>query len=386
MFRRVPLAWANLTHNPRRFAVSLAGVGFAVVLMFVQFGFRNALFDSTAGLINHLNADLVVVSHLSYTLAMPEPFSHRRLYQARAVDGVEVVRPLYMELGLLHNLDTHTRRSIRTLGIEADSDTLDLIKSADTRQLALGDRALYDKDSRPSFGIKAAPDGRYPGQFLSGEPVELSGTFRLGADFSAEGTLVMGSTAFAQRFRRLPGGQVSFNRVDVGLVSVTKGQDPHAVQDRLRSALPGDVDVLTRDEFAQREKDFWADNTPIGFTFGFGMAMGFIVGIVICYQILSTDVADHLPEYATLRAIGYPPRYLSQVVLQQAVLLGAVGFLPGLGVSWLVYRLLESQTGLPMLLTPGRMALIFGLTVVMCVLSGLLALRKAQTADPAEVF
>jgi putative ABC transport system permease protein len=384
MFRRVPLAWANLTHNPRRFAVSLAGVSFAVVLMFVQNGFRNALLDSTAALAQGLKADLVIVSRLNYSMALPQPFSQRRLYQAEAAEGVTSVRPLYFEFTSLNNFQKHTRQSIRVLGMDPGAEAIDL-GPAHAAALKLGNAALFDRRSKPTYGFDNAHPP--PTAYLAGKPVELPGTFGLSADFSTEGNLAMGSQAFAERFRRQPDGSTSLNKVDVGLVSLAPGRDPAAAKERLRELLPDDVDVLTKAEFVQREKDFWDGNTPIGFTFGFGMAMGFIVGVVICYQILSTDVTDHLPEYATLRAIGYPPRYLTRVVLEQAGLLGAVGFVPGLAVSWLIFQFLHWQTGLPMNLLPlTRPLLVFVLTVGMCMLSGVIAVRKAQTADPAEVF
>jgi putative ABC transport system permease protein len=146
------------------------------------------------------------------------------------------------------------------------------------------------------------------------------------------------------------------------------------------------MDVLTIEEFMERERRFWLDNTPIGFVFGLGMALSFVIGMVICYEILSSDVADHLAEYATLKAIGYPNRYLSVVVLQQALLMAASGFLPGVGIAWVIYRILGYLTSLPMWMTPGRVGLVLGLTMLMCAGSGLLALRKAQELDPAEVF
>jgi putative ABC transport system permease protein len=135
-----------------------------------------------------------------------------------------------------------------------------------------------------------------------------------------------------------------------------------------------------------RERQYWLDSTPIGYVFGFGMLLGFVVGMVICYQILSSDVADHVAEYATLKAIGYSNGYLSRLVLQQALLLAVAGYLPGLLVSLGLYRLMELTTDLPMRLTPGRAAWIFFLTVAMCAGSGLLALNKVKRVDPAEVF
>jgi putative ABC transport system permease protein len=143
---------------------------------------------------------------------------------------------------------------------------------------------------------------------------------------------------------------------------------------------------LTRDQLVDRERQFWQNNTPIGYVFGFGMAMGFVVGLIICYQILASEVSDHLPEYATLKAIGYPATYLSAVVLHQGLLMGWTGFVPGLLLSRVLYSLIERWTGLPMNLSAGQIGATFLITVVMCTGSGLLALRKVQEADPAEVF
>jgi putative ABC transport system permease protein len=131
---------------------------------------------------------------------------------------------------------------------------------------------------------------------------------------------------------------------------------------------------------------FWQSSTPTGFVFTLGLIMGFVVGVVICYQILSTDVADHLPEYATLKAIGYTDRYLTGVVLREGLLLALLGYLPALGLSWLLYRLLGAWTGLPLVMTAGRAGFVLLLATVMCAFSGFLALRRVRAADPAEVF
>jgi putative ABC transport system permease protein len=174
--------------------------------------------------------------------------------------------------------------------------------------------------------------------------------------------------------------------VEIGLLRCTAGADPAVVKQSVRQELPLDVDVYTKDEFVGKERDYWQAYTPIGFVFGLGTALGFIVGLVICYQILSTDVADHVAEYATLKAIGYSNRFLSIVVLQEALWLSVISFILGLAIAGLLYAWLENSTGLPMHLTLGRVELILVLTVVMCAASGILALRKVQAADPAEVF
>jgi putative ABC transport system permease protein len=146
------------------------------------------------------------------------------------------------------------------------------------------------------------------------------------------------------------------------------------------------VEVLTRDEFIQREVDYWSKATPIGYVFGFGVIVGLTVGGIIVYQILFADVSDHVREYATLKAMGYTDGFLSRVVLQEALLLAVLGFLPGLALAALLYRTVGAATQLPMAMTPGRLAGVLALTVGMCCLAAAMALRRVRSADPAEVF
>jgi putative ABC transport system permease protein len=155
---------------------------------------------------------------------------------------------------------------------------------------------------------------------------------------------------------------------------------------QLRQLLPIDVKVMTKDQFVQAEQDFWSVSTPIGYVFSFGVVLGFLVGVIICYQILYADIADHLREYATLKAMGYRGLFFTGVVLEEALLLSLFGFLPALILSEVLYRALGSLTGLLLQLTPGRAASVLGLTMAMCVVSGLLTIRKVLAADPAELF
>jgi putative ABC transport system permease protein len=403
--KRVPLAWCNLIHEPGRLVRCCGGVGFAVVLMFMQYGFRNALLDSSALLIERFNADLVLVSGRSKTVATNESFSRRQLVRAEGVPGVRSVIPLYIEsnLSVLRNTspdlqDRRPGRSVRVIGIEPDDEPLLIPElaaagSAGSFATALNrpGAALYDRHSMPD---RTRPTGSLFGPLepgleteLAGRHLRLLGGFELGIDFNSEGTLIVGRETFANLLRLpyYPGDP--FDQIQIGLVRIEPGASVADVQRQLSGTLAeGDLDVLTKEELLEREKDYWRDETPIGFVFGLGVAIGFLVGIVICYQILSSDVADHLPEYATLRAIGYPGRYLNLVVFQEGLLLALGGFLPGLVLSVVMYGYLHAQTGLPLRLTAWRAGYIFVLTVAMCSVSAWLALRKAREADPAEVF
>jgi len=144
--------------------------------------------------------------------------------------------------------------------------------------------------------------------------------------------------------------------------------------------------ALTKADALQRDVEYWDAGTPVSVVVGIGMLMGFVVGIVICYQILYTEIADHLPQFATLRAMGFSRRYLMAVVLCEAVLLALVAFAPSLLMGQILYGVLASASGLLLKLTLPRITFVLTLTLAMCASAGLLALRRVLQADPAELF
>ncbi len=147
-----------------------------------------------------------------------------------------------------------------------------------------------------------------------------------------------------------------------------------------------DVKAMTKSAFIEAEQNYQATQTPIGFVFTFGVAIGIVVGLVIVYQVLSTDVQDHLAEYATFKAIGYPPRFFFSVVLEEALSLATLGFIPGLAICLVLYQLAAAKTGLPITMPWNRPLFVFFLTVLMCTVSGVIATRRLSAADPAELF
>lgn len=401
--RPVPLAWKNLTHDRVRFALFASGIGFAVVLMGVQLGIMNAMLDANTAIITTLDADIVLVNPTRPGLLFRQTFSRRRLDQAAGVPGVASAHAFYIdyELGRLRNTAANpalrgpTRR-LRVIGVDPAARPLDLpnLDPGSWDRLLTPGTALYDRKSRPT------PDAREPGETvfgklengrkteLSGRELTLVGGFDLGFDFSTDGTLVISERTFSRDLREPYYPLSPLAEVDLGLIRVKPGVDVRAVQAQLRDEIgrEGDVEILTKAEMVDRERSFWWASTPIGFAFGAGVVLGFVVGVVICYQILSSDVADHFAEYATLKAIGYPNRYLSLVVLQEALILAAAGFIPGMAVIYGAYRYLTMISAMPLHLTPTRIGLVLALTVVMCVASALFAVGKVKKVDPADVF
>jgi putative ABC transport system permease protein len=399
--RPVPLAWKNLAHDRVRFALFAAGIAFAVVLMAVQLGIMNAMLDSNTVVFSQLNADLVLVNPARPSLLFRHTFDRRRLDQCLGIPGVASAHAVYIDhdLGRLRNTDPNpdTRgrtRRLRVIGVDPAGRAIDLpnLDPGSWEKLETTGAGLFDRKSRPS---QTNPGETVYGRFepglrteLSGNQVNLVGGFDLGFDFGTDGTLVLSDRTFAKYLREPYTLGDPLAAVDLGVIRLESGADPKQVQKQLQERIgrEGDVLVLTKAEAVERERNFWWTSTPIGFAFGAGVVLGFVVGIVICYQILSSDVADHFAEYATLKAIGYPNRYLSWVVIQESLILAVAGFLPGMVVTWGAYAYLTKISSMPLDLTPGRAGLVFALTVAMCTLSGFFALRKVRSVDPADVF
>jgi putative ABC transport system permease protein len=384
--RRTPLAWFNLTDERRRLLTAIAGVGFAVVLMFMFRGFENALYDSQVQLLKLLNGDIVMVNRVKYNMFVPEQFARRRLYQAEAFAGVTAAYPLYTTTANWKDPIGKQVRPLRVLAFNPNDNILPLPGIVQHRsELLLPWTALIDDKSRPEVGPTEAGIVTE----LAEKQVTLVGTFSLGTDFaSGNGNVVMSDQNFLRYFANLGPDEESrtLNTVDIGLLRVEDGTNVDALVKVLRDRLPKDISLFTKQEFVDQELNYWRTNTSIGFVFSLLTTMSFLVGVILVYQILYTDVADHWVEYATLKAIGYSNRYLFGVVLQQAALLGFLGFVPGCLISFGLYTITRNATGLYMVMTPSRIINLMIATFLMCFISGVIAVRRVQKADPAEVF
>ncbi|NJN56741.1 MAG: FtsX-like permease family protein [Leptolyngbyaceae cyanobacterium SL_5_9] len=379
---KTPLAWLNLLHERTRLLVAIAGVAFAVLLIFMNLGFLGALSLTATQIYSQMNAEIFLRSPQTLEISTTEPFPIERLYQVAGVEGVDQVMPLYVGYQQWRNPETRLNRAMFVYGINPRDPVFRLPELQTSEAIAAlqrPDTVLIDQLSRPEFGpqttgIETESDRRR---------VEIGGQFTLGGGFASDGTLIVSDQNFLRFF-----SPRTLDRIDLGLIKLQPGTNIAAVAKTLKGMLPQDVEVLTQEEIIERDRDFWIGTTSTGFIFSMGVAVSFIVGTVIVYQILYTDISDHLPEYATLKAMGYRSRYLFQVVLQEAVILAVMGYIPGLILSLGLYELATNATngGLQMVMNFGRLVFVLTLTVTMCAVSGLVSVRKVVTADPAEVF
>ena len=379
------LAWRQLRFEKARLLSAIAGVLFACVLVFMQLGFRSALFDSATALLSAMRAELFLMNPLTTASFRPEPIPRARAHQALALPEVMQSVPVYMAQASWRNPVDGSRRAIQLIGFDVEARAMEFSGlDALTDALKRVDAVAFDQRSRPEFGPMGDLLRENGGSLrvqVANRLVDVIGLVDIGPSFGADGNLVVNET----NFRRLLPERLPSN-TDLVAIRLAPGADVAAAQARLREILPPDVVVLTQAELVAWERRYWEEATPIGFIFGFGSVMGLIVGMVIVYQILFSDIANHLREYATLKAIGYSNWHLSRVVLGAALLLAVLGFIPGALLSAYLYTVIGEATFLPLAMDLDRLLGVFGMIFAMCAVAGLLAMRKLRDADPADMF
>lgn len=384
MFRKTPLAWRQLMKEKTRLLVAIAGIAFADMLILMQLGLQDALYDGVTQTQRLLQADLVLTNPQFQTLFSVQSFPRERLYQALSADGVASVSSIYIASGEWKNSDTRQNRAILIWGVDPEAPSFALPEiEQNLPQLKQLNQVLFDRASRPEYGLIAdsvRKQGTIDAQ-VNQQVIRVVGLFSIGATFAADGNVVTSDSTFLKLFpQRQP------DKIEVGLIQLQPGTKPEVVKAGLTAMLGQDVRVLTPEEFAAVEKHYWESQGAIGFIFGLGVTVGFIIGIVIVYQILYTDVTNHLPEYATLKAMGYGDRYLFVVLLQESLLLAILGYLPGFLLSMGLYQLAYAATLMPIGMKLERAVFVLIMTFVMCSVSGAIAMQKLRSADPADVF
>ncbi|MEO0988006.1 MAG: ABC transporter permease DevC, partial [Cyanobacteria bacterium J06639_14] len=326
--QRTPLGLKQLKHDPLRLLTAIAGITFADILIFMQLGFADALYTSNTQYPRALQADLVLISSEAKNFGQLGTFTRRRLYQSLDVPGVASADALYLGSTQWRNPQTNKETSMLVVGQNPEHFALDLpVVNAQLDTIQLPDTVLFDQASRGDYQamITQVQAGEGVRTEIGLRTVEVGGLFEVGASFADDGALITSDQNFLRLFSRRDAGAIS-----VGLIRLDAAADPVKVQAVLRDRLPQDVHVFTHEEYIDFELNDIQSESPIGFVFGLGSAMGFIVGVVIVYQVLSTDVNSHLGEYATFRAMGYRNSYLLGIVFEEALILSVLGFIPGL--------------------------------------------------------
>ena len=382
--RRTPLAWRQVTHRPMRLVAAIAGVSFANVLVFFQLGLSGGLYDSQKRPIQRINGELVMVSGRYLYLGEQLNFQRAHLSQALGIAGVKAVTPLYIGLTEWLNRDNHQQKQALIFGITPENPGLRIPEIASQPGLLLrSDSLFFDTRSKKSAGPVVAvvkKEGAYATE-LRGVRAVVTGLFTMGVTFAADINLITSSTNFKNYFP-----DQNSDDIQMGVIQLEPGVNPLQVKATLESFLDPSVKVMTIPELADTEVKYWRHNTSFGIIFGLGVLVGLAVGCIIVYQILYSDVSDHLPEYATLKAIGYDDGFVVAIILQESFILAVLAFWPSLLLSLGLYSFLANSTSLMVVMTLQRAVLVFLFTLAMCSGSGWLATGKLRQLDPADIF
>ncbi|MEL6930184.1 MAG: ABC transporter permease DevC [Cyanobacteria bacterium J06600_6] len=381
---RTPLGWLQLKHDKMKMLTALAGIAFADILMFMQLGFKDALFTTNTQYPRLVNGDIVLLSTQATNFNKLFTFSRRRLYQSMDVPGVESAEPVYIGSLDWRNPQTKEKTSMMVVGFDPERPAFNLpVVNRQLDKVKIPNTVLFDRASRGKYEevIANIEQGQPVTTESDHTTVTIDGLFEVGASFADDGALMTSDQNFLRLFPRREQGTVN-----LGIINLEPGQDPVAVRQALNAHLPEDVEAYTHEEYVEKEVTYIQNRSPIGFVFTLGTTMGFIVGIVIVYQVLSTDVNDHMAEYATFKAMGYKNSYLLFVVLEEALILSLAGFIPSTILAVGLYQLTATATALPIVMPASRAITVLILTIVMCGISGAIATRKLQSADPADIF
>jgi putative ABC transport system permease protein len=375
---RSALAWRILTYDKGRTALAVVGVFMAILLVFVQLGFFIAVPQGGMLLYDRTRFDLLIASTGYEYQVQPGEFPLGQLDRARTAPEVALAAPLYFGSAKWRSGEDGKAPDVFVIGLDPQDR---IFTSEDiNRQLAVLDRAdttLMDSMTRPMFGPLTT--GRVVE--IAGDKVKIGGDYVLGTGFMGLGVILVSTQNFVRLFpyRKLA-------QVNLGLIQLKHGVDPDRAAASLRQLLGGDIRIFTRPELEAHETSYWTTRTSVGLLFGSGLIVSFIVGVMVVYQILATQVSRQLPQFATLKAVGYGDRFLNGTVITMALLIVLAGFFPALVAALGIYEVIREETLLPVEMSGPRIAIVFAATLAMAAASALLSMSSLRRADPADLF
>jgi putative ABC transport system permease protein len=364
---------------------------FAVSLVTIQTGLQRGFAQSSSMLIDNSKADIWVTSEKMVHLELTLPLSYERVTQAQQVAGVERAEALIMR-GALWRDQNDDIASVTIIGSEPDGQ---LFSPWNITQGSLSDlkqpyTIILDESSLEGLNVKGVSD--------SGKLDSLKA--RVVGLTKGTKSLVLGDLIFTSLESANAYKNPSLNATDTTptpetlsptdpitflLVRAKPGENLQSLKQRLEAALPK-TRAYTRAEMALQTQSYWQERSGIGFILGLGAVVGIIVGVVIVGQILYSSASDHIKEFGTLKAMGASDWIIYSVIVEQALWMAILGYLPGIALCTGVAAWTSATQGITILITPASALTVFGITVVMCIGSAIFAIQKVTRVDPAIVF
>jgi putative ABC transport system permease protein len=369
------LAIRNLFHDKVRLAVTLTGIVFSVVLVAVQTGMFLGFTTTTSNVIDNSGADFWVTSKGVKYLEVAVPFSDKKLYHARAVEGVAEAEKYIVRFAQWKRPDG-ANESCEVVGFDPDTrlGAPWRVAEGNVHDLKLPDTVMIDRFYAPKLGVTRL-----------GQAVEIRGVrarvigFTEGIRTFTTSPLVFTSYRNALRYTDVKADETTYL-----LVKAAPGADLEKSRAALTSRLT-DVDVLTTREFSARTTGYWMFGTGAGVMVLSAAVLGLLVGAVVVAQTIYAATIDHIREFGTLKAMGATNGYIYRIILQQAVVSAAIGYTVGIALA-IAVEASSRSSGANIVLPNSVRAGLFGITLLMCMSAAMVSINKATRIDPAMVF
>jgi len=371
----VSIARKNLLHDKVRFAVALAGITFAVVLITIQLGIYLAFLSNVSVLIDHTEADLWVTAHGLENFDFGRPFSEKKLYEVQEIPGVQWAEKYLLGWGYWKT-PSGSQETVQLVGFNPETlvGVPWNIVRGNPQDVKYFNSVFYDEAESNRLGnLQVGAETE-----INGHRVRVAGITR-GARSFIQNPYIFTSFKNAVNLSAVNKGNTTYV-----LVKVAPGYAVEDVKRCLQSEVH-DVDVYTSREFSQKTRDYWMINTGTGIALLSIAVMGVVIGTVIVANTIYTSTTEHLKEYGTLKAIGASNWDLYKIIIEQALVNSVIGYGVGMFVSYGVIQVIK-RGHLQVLLPWQVLAGIYVLTACMCLWSSVLSIYKVTKIDPALVF
>ncbi len=375
------LAWFNLKYSLGASFLAILGSGFAVLLAFVQLGILGSVLNGAVLVYEQLDFDLILISQKSLEFSFTQPFSQQQLYRIQGLKAVDNIASIYLSFADWKNPDTGKPNTIFVIGYEPERYPF---KSPDINQkieaVKQQKTVLFNQNSDfDDFGASSFQTGTITE--IREKEVKVGDLFSMSNSFRFNGSVLMSVDNFVEYFP-----QRSLNDVSLGLIKLKPNVDASLAIKQIQEIIPNDIKVFNHRDIKRKDQYYWLTSTAIGTVILFGTVSSFLIGAIVVYQILSADVTERVPEYGTLKAIGYRNREIINAIINQSSMLGLSGFFVGWILSLPMYDIMRSETALSIYMEPATIVLVFFFTMCTCNFSAVLASRKIMIFDPADIF
>ena len=370
------LASRNLFHDRVRLVATVVGIVFSIVLVTVQLGVFLSFERMVTTMIDHAQADFWIVPAETKSFEGSSLLAGRERLQALSVNGVTAAVPVVVGYASWRKPNGGASTPVFVIGTPEATAGLqpwNLVEGS-LRDLSIPEGVAVDRSYFDELGIAQI-----------GERAEIDN----------QEARVVAVTKGIRSFTTMPDVFTSIERARAYLgvpsdeanyfmVRVSPNADAEAVRAQLAGRL-SDAEVLTPEQFRRRTRQFWLFDTGAGAALLGSAILGIIVGTIIVAQTLYSSTKDHLKEFATLRAIGSSRSYILKVILSQAFISAVIGFSIAACIDLTLVKF-TADAALPVIMTPGLTLGLFVLTVVMCAIAAISAIRVVTRIDPVLVF